>query len=74
MPIDLPKNIFLSLRMNMNRISFSGTANNTGPLCDFLQTVQGGRISKNSSPCDAELSRNTWRLVRRIYDLAPAAK
>lgn len=73
-PIDLPKNIFPSLKMNMNRISFLGTANNTGPLYDFLQTIQGGINPKNISPCDAELSRNTWRLVRRIYDLAPAAK
>lgn len=73
-PIDLPKNSFPALKMNVNRISFSGTANNTGPLCDFLQTIQGGENLENISPCDAKLSLNTWRLVRRIYQLVSAAK
>ena len=61
---------FSNLKVKMDKIRFSGTANNTGPLRSFLQTIQGEFDLKKPSSCDAQLSLNTWRLVRGIYRLA----
>ncbi len=57
--------------VRMEGVLLAGAANNTGPLTHFLQSIrectgQPGKIDV----CDARSSVGTWRLVRRIYQLA----